>query len=337
MSEETKALTPAEKERAVDKRVAADIEGSGELIWSGATVNLIKARYPTLDMVDIRLFGRECVARGIDPTSGDLIPIVFNPGKARGGKNGRTLVTIEVIDSLRKRAWASGLVAAIKGPEWCGPDGEWKDVWLSDDLPVAARFGVRRKGVDEMHWSVRLMKEVRKTGDGDQFWREGGDSGQPVNMIGIAAERHGWRKNVPNLFARIYREDMVAPAQGEADVERLPEYIDHELIGPVVADKDGVIDEGSPPPSSDSPDPEGDATEGPPDDAEYDMQDVFRALWTRMKDSTPPWEWKHLASITGWPEGADREAGVRALLAGAIGSEDELADMVFSALQATRS
>ncbi len=237
--------TPAERERAVDKVVAADIEKSDELIWSGSTVNLVKAKYPDLDMVDIRLYGRLCVARGIDPTSGDLIPVVFGKGKARGGKNGRTLVVIETIDSLRKRAWASGLVAAIKGPEWCGSDGEWKDVWLEDEAPLAARFGVLRVDVEEMHWSVRLMKEVRKTGTGDDFWRDEGESAQPVNMIGIAAERHGWRKNIPNLFASIYRGDLVGPVAGEADVDRLPEYIDHDLLGPVVADEDGVIDESS--------------------------------------------------------------------------------------------
>ena len=93
----------------------------------------------------------------------------------------------------------------------------------------------------------------------------------------------------------------------------------------------------APAPTSDEPEPEWDATEGPPDDPEYDMNAVIRALWKRMQAATPPWGWDHLGTITDWPEGADREAGIRALLTGAIGSEDELAGMVFSALEATRS
>ena len=315
-NKDTKELTKAEKERAVNKVVSADIEGSQGMVWSGSTVNLIKAKYPDLDLTDIRLYGRICVARGIDPTSGDLIPIVFGKGKARGGKGGRTLVLIETIDSLRKRGWATGLVAQIKGPEWCGPDGVWKDVWLEEEAPMAARFGVRRKDVDEIHWSVRLMKEVRKTGTGADFWNDGGESGQPVNMIGIAAERHGWRKNVPNLFASIYREDLVGPVSGEADVERLPEYVDADLLGPVVADADGVIEAEPSPQPAERPKPGQDGGH---------IVAVLELLKPRMKDSQPPYGSSDLESLAGWPQGAGPEKGLATLLEGDEGSPDEQA------------
>ncbi len=327
----TQDESAAEKERRVTKAVASDIASSETGVITGSTVNIIKERNPDMDLVDIRIFGRVCQARGIDPLVGDLYAMVYNKENPRGGPKPRTLVLVESIDSMRKRGHATGLVRDMDGPEFCGPDGVWTSLWLKEENPVAARFGIWKRGMDRLIWHTRLWGEVAKKGVGDEFWRS-----QPTNMLGIAAERHAWRKTVPNLFAGMYGEEELPANTGNVTVEQLPADLAPELLGEVVADADGVIDGESPPPTDD-PEPEGDATEGRPGDAEYDMQDVFRALWTRMKDSTPSWEWKHLASITGWPEGADREAGVRALLAGAIGSEDELADMIFSALEATRS
>ncbi|KKM02538.1 hypothetical protein LCGC14_1783390, partial [marine sediment metagenome] len=140
-----------------------------------------------------------------------------------------------------------------------------------------------------------------------------------------------WRRNCPGVLGNLYGAEELDDV---GNVDQAPAVTVAEIVE---ARTEALEAEGAPEDPSDDADPEWDATEGPPDDPEYDMQDVFRALWKRMQGSTPPWGWQHLSSITGWPEGAGREAGVRALLTDAIGSEDELAGMVFSALEATRS
>lgn len=305
--------------------VAEDVNQAVAGRWTMSDVALMKRTIaPDLNEDEFRLFGRLCMARGLNPFERDVYPIVYNKNDA----SKRTLVLIQSIDSMRRRGLATGLVADQKGPEFCDTDGVWRDVWLEDFHPAAARYGMRRQGQGEIHWHVRTWAEVAKTGREGDFWTK-----QPSLMLGIAAERQAWRQTVPGEAGGLYGTeelDSTGLLVDGAAPETLEQLVDERSDA-----MDVEMETASPP--ADEPDPSWDATAGPPPDEEYNMQDVFRALWKRMRAATPPWSWEHLTKITGWPEGAAREDGVRALLTGATGSEDELADMVFSALEATRS
>src|SRR5712691_325161 len=53
------------------------------------------------------------------------------------------------IDALRLMAQRSGKYAGQTPYQWCGIDGKWVDVWLSDVQPMAARVGILRHDFKE--------------------------------------------------------------------------------------------------------------------------------------------------------------------------------------------
>src|SRR5215469_10075998 len=89
---------------------------------------------------EFRLFIEVCRYRGLNPFARQIYAIVRSAGDA--SKRQMTIQTS--IDGYRLLAESSGKYAGQIGPEWCGEDGEWKDVWLKDSPPFASRVGVLR-------------------------------------------------------------------------------------------------------------------------------------------------------------------------------------------------
>lgn len=112
-------------------------------------------------------------------------------------KTGRKRLVVHVaIHGLRARAAATGLYVARIGPHWCGPDGRWVDVWLSDELPAAARVGILRRDAPEPIWGVATWREfgAAKWALQHPAWRA-----RPVHMLAIRAEYHALQAAFPHL------------------------------------------------------------------------------------------------------------------------------------------
>jgi hypothetical protein len=93
------------------------------------------------------------------------------------------------IHGARRLAERSQMHAGSDGPYWCGPDGVWKDVWLSNEPPAAAKFTVFRYDSPHPYTAVAIWRERVQT-----FWRDGKEQvidtweQMPAHMLAKVAE-----------------------------------------------------------------------------------------------------------------------------------------------------
>ena len=150
----------------------------------------------------------QCERTGLDPLSRQIYPT------RRDGK----LMIIASIDGFRLIADRTGKYAGQLGPQWCGPDGVWKDVWLEDKMPVAARVGILRKDFAEPLWSVARFKayaQYKKDGSLNHFWYKMFDI-----MIAKCAESLGLRRGFPQELSGLYTLEELG--KDEKDEDEMP-------------------------------------------------------------------------------------------------------------------
>lgn len=132
---------------------------------------------------DLDVFRHVCQRTGLDPFSRQIYMI------ARGGK-----WTIQTgIDGFRVIADRRPEYAGQVEPQWCGDDGQWRDIWLSNKPPTAARVGVLRSDWQHPAWGVVRFAEFTA---GNSMWKD-----KPAHMIAKVAEAHAFRKAFPHDFA----------------------------------------------------------------------------------------------------------------------------------------
>lgn len=162
---------------------------------------------PKASPVELELFLTVCQRTGLDPFSRQIY------GLRRRQKDGDQWVekmTIQIsVDGYRTIAERSGKYEGQTMPQFCGPDGRWRETWFEQSPPAAARVGVYKKGHREPTWGVAYWTEyVQTTRDGSltSMWAR-----MPTTMLSKCAEVQALRKAFPH-------ETQMVGADREADL-----------------------------------------------------------------------------------------------------------------------
>jgi phage recombination protein Bet len=157
---------------------------------------------------------KECKQRDLHPYSGH----VYFRGqwdrraeKLQGNGTGREVLHLGVtIDGLRYIAERSGQYQGQRGPFWCGPEGDWKEIWLEDRHPAGCKVAVLRKDFTEPLWAVVRWSDyvsTKQNGEPSFMWAKMGP-----HMLGKCAESLALRKAFPQQTGGLYTSEEMEQA-----------------------------------------------------------------------------------------------------------------------------
>lgn len=183
-----------------------------------------------LSDVEFGLFVEYCKGRGLNPLLKEVYAI------RRSGQ-----VSYQTsIDGFRTLSESTGEFEGLTPAYWCGPDGQWVDVWLGtgNKPPFAAKIGVYRKGFREPVWAVARFDAYNA---GGPMWQRMSD-----NQLAKCAEALAHRKAFPRRNGGMYiAEEMHQAGEVRAEVVAAPvRLVPPMAAAPVVAAV--VADTGSP-------------------------------------------------------------------------------------------
>ena len=167
--------------------------------WTKEQTQLISSTIaPGCTPDELKLFAYACQRTGLDPFSKQIYAI------KRGGSGGSKMSIQVGVDGLRAVAERTG---QLDGSEtfFCGPDGEWKDVWLAKEPPAAAKTVIYRKGASHPFTAVARFDDFNAK---QNLWLK-----MPAVMIGKCSECACLRKAFPADLSGLYSADEMEQAE----------------------------------------------------------------------------------------------------------------------------
>ena len=157
---------------------------------------------------DVEVFFHQAKRSGLDPFRREIYMIT------RKTKNGPKATIQTGIDGFYKIAdrvtRQTGGTWGIPETLWCGPDGQWRDVWLEETPPAAAKVTVERNG--SRFTTVATSAEYNA---GSPMWQK-----MPARMIAKCAEALAIRRAFPDDLSGLYTSEEMAQADSPAPAPR---------------------------------------------------------------------------------------------------------------------
>lgn len=161
---------------------------------------------PGLNRAQLEVFAIACNRTRLDPFAKQICAITRWDSEL--GRNKMTIQT--TIDGFRIIAERTGKYGGRLPFEWCGKDGAWREVWLEDEPPAAARVRVVRKDWAQPIVAIARYKayvQTKKGGDVTHMWKK-----MDAEQLAKCAEALGLRTAFPQELSGLYTDDEMAQA-----------------------------------------------------------------------------------------------------------------------------
>lgn len=195
------------------KYVPAALRPSGDG-FTDAQHAMLDAKNTPADRRGRALLWREWLRTGLDPFATQIyLREDHTTVKTKNDIGNLVEVRVPVysvgvrIDGMRVVAQHRTTYAGQTAPQWCGPDGHWRDNWTADVAPVAARIGVLVRGYPQPMWGVARYREFKASDSSQSLWVR-----MPSHMIAKVAEALALRKAYPDQLSGVMTDDEMAQA-----------------------------------------------------------------------------------------------------------------------------